>query len=147
MTTEQDAAVSVRPSECGVELATYGWCTWPKAVELLTDSEGVWLGTAGIVECAASAWPADMPVTTRIHAWGTGPAPVLWRLIPRPTAQTVLVTGLILSPTTPQPATPGAKRAAVVSTEHSLGWLRYRVGGPSTLTFLRRMPLDTADPW
>ena len=136
MTTELDTAVSVGPSDCGMELATYGWCTWPKALELLTNSEGVWLGTAGIVECVASAWPAELPVTTRIHAWGTGPSPVLWRLIPRPTAQTVLVTSLAAD-TSVLPYSPVDKRQVTAVVEDGGGWARYRVPGSAPLMFIR----------
>lgn len=136
MTAVDDSAASVDESEAGAELVTYGWRAWSDVAGLLAETEGVWLGTAGVVYCAATDWPTGLPVTTRIHAWGLGSASVLWRLIPKLTARTVLVTALVQEGIL-APANPNGRRAVAVSTDHGAGWLRYRVGGPSPLMFLR----------
>lgn len=133
MTTDDDAV-----------LLSYGWLAWPEAVSVLAGAGGVWLGPSGITT-VDGVWPAALPLTTRIHAWAGGRQTMLWRLVPRTGAGTVLVTALA-----PKAAADAAvaghgevrRRGVAVESSIHEGWERHWVYANSAVMFLRPAPPD-----
>jgi hypothetical protein len=116
------------------QLATYGWLMWDEATHLLGGADAAWLAPSGIARRFGGTWPTRMPLTTRIHAWDEASS-LQWRLVPRPTCGTVLVTCLSRDGT----ALPGAPRTRQVTASVQPGreWDRTWIRESAAVMFLR----------
>lgn len=119
------------------QLSTYGWVPWAEAARLLHAAEGVWLAPLGVVRRSHDPWPAEMPLTTRIHAWD-GASSVQWRLVPRPARSTVLLT--CLSEVGVRPASAVLSRLVAVTCECAGEWERTWVFDAAASMFIRPAP-------
>lgn len=126
------------PGSTSATLLSYGWRTWPQALPLLGQAGATWLGTARVEQVPAIADVESMPLTTRIHAWTT--AGLLWRLLPKPAAQLVLVTGLARPHVQMPAASPAAALDVAVAEEHDRTWTRVRVQSATPVTFMCPAP-------
>ncbi len=124
-------------------MATYGWLPWPAAVALMDAADGVWLEPAGIVHRDSGPWPTQLPLTTRIHAWSDHPVRLLWRLVPRTSTDSVLLTALTTDITIapPFPGSPVRTIEVAVTETRDDSWQRVQVnnvliGRRAAVTFL-----------
>lgn len=119
-----------------VHLSTRGWLSWTESLSHLQGCGGLWMAPAGVIECQPGQWPADLPLTTRLHAWDRATG-VMWRLVPRASQRTVLLTSLTIGDEVGRRVAVGDTLRLAARAFDDGVWQRWFVGGHSPVTFLR----------